>query len=79
MIITVDANELLQPIHDRMPVILTPKAEAIWLDPAIQDPAQLLPLLTSYPAEGMELYPVSTRVNNPAHEGPECIERVEGK
>src|SRR5574337_21046 len=72
-IITTDANELLLPIHDRMPVILTQEAEAIWLDPAIQEPTQLLPLLKPYPAEGMELYPVSTRVNSPAHDGPECI------
>jgi putative SOS response-associated peptidase YedK len=76
-IITVDANELLLPIHDRMPVILTPEAEAVWLDPAIQEPAQLLPLLTSYPAEGMTLYPVRIRVNNPTHEGPECVEPLE--
>ena len=43
------------------------------LDPTIQDPAQLLPLLTPYPAEEMEAYPVSTTVNNPAHDGPECV------
>ena len=76
-IITTEANELLRPIHDRMPVILTREAEAIWLDPAIQEPTQLLPLLKPYPAEGMELYPVSTRVNNPAHDGPECMEPLE--
>lgn len=76
-IITTEANELLLPIHDRMPVILTREAEGLWLDPAIQDPTQLLPLLKPYPAEGMELYPVSTRVNNPAHEGSDCIEPLE--
>ena len=64
-IITTDANELLKPIHDRMPVILTREAEAIWLDPTIQDPARLLPLLTSYRAEEMEAYLVSSLVNNP--------------
>jgi putative SOS response-associated peptidase YedK len=72
-IITTEANDLLRPIHDRMPVILTREAEVVWLDSAIQEPTQLLPLLKPYPAEGMELYPVSTRVNNPAHDGPECI------
>jgi putative SOS response-associated peptidase YedK len=76
-IITTEANELLLPIHDRMPVILTREAEAAWLDPAIQEPTQLLPLLKPYPAEGMELYPVSTRVNNPAHDGSECMEPLE--
>jgi len=73
-IITTEANELLTPIHDRMPVILTRDAEAVWLDPAIQDPARLLPLLTPYRAEEMEVYPVNLRVNNPGNDGPECIE-----
>ena len=72
-IITTDANELLKPIHDRMPVILTREAEAVWLDPTIQDPARLLPLLTPYPAEEMEVYSVSRLVNSPQHDTPECI------
>ena len=72
-IITTEANELLKPIHDRMPVILNREAEAVWLDPTIQQPATLLPLLTPYPAEEMEVYTVSTKVNNPTNDGPECI------
>ncbi len=72
-IITTEANDLLKLIHDRMPVILTREAEDIWLDPAIQDPTRLLPLLTPYPAEAMVAYPVSTKVNNPAHDSQECI------
>jgi putative SOS response-associated peptidase YedK len=56
-----------------MPVILTREAEGVWLDPEIQEPAILLPLLTPYPAKDMEAYPVSSRVNNPAHDTPECI------
>ena len=72
-IVTTEANELLRPIHDRMPVILTPEAEGVWLDPRIQEPARLLPLLKPYPAIEMTTYPVSTRVNNPANDGPECI------
>jgi putative SOS response-associated peptidase YedK len=72
-IITTEANELLTPIHDRMPVILNQDAEAVWLDPTIQDSARLLPLLRPYPSEEMEIYQVSTRVNNPDRDGPECI------
>ncbi len=75
-IITTEANELLKPIHDRMPVILTRQAEAIWLDPTIQDPAQLLPLLTPYPAHEMTAYAVSTKLNNPTNDSAECIEPV---
>lgn len=73
-IITVDSNELLRPIHDRMPLILTQGAEAIWLDPAIQEPIRLLPLPRPYPAEAMEAYPVSQLVNRPDHDSGECIE-----
>jgi len=73
-IITTEANDLLKPIHDRMPVILAKDAEKVWLDPTIQEPARLLPLLTPYLAKDMEVYPVSTKVNSPAHDGPECIE-----
>ena len=75
-IITTEANELLKPIHDRMPVILTRETEAVWLDPTVQDSAYLLPLLKPYPAGKMEVYPVSTRVNSPANDGQECIKPV---
>ena len=75
-IITTDPNDLLKPIHDRMPVILTRDAEGVWLDPTIQEPARLLPLLKPYPPEEMEVYPVSTWVNKPAHDSPACIEAL---
>jgi putative SOS response-associated peptidase YedK len=72
-IITTTANELVGRIHDRMPVILRPEAEAAWLDPTQDDPARLLPLLTPLPAEDMDAYRVSTLVNSPAHDSPEVI------
>jgi len=72
-IITTEANELLRQIHDRMPVILTGEAEAVWLDPTIQEPARLLPLLKPYPAQEMEAYPVSRLVNLPTYDAPECV------
>jgi len=52
-IVTTEANSLIQPVHDRMPALLTPAAEAAWLDPARQAPAELLPLLKPWPADGM--------------------------
>jgi putative SOS response-associated peptidase YedK len=73
-IITTEANELLKPIHDRMPVILAKDAEAIWLDPTIQEPERLLSLLKPYPSVEMEVYPVSPKVNSPANDGPGCIQ-----
>jgi len=75
-VITTTANELLHAVHDRMPVILNREAEAQWLDPNVTDPAKLLPLLQPYPSRLMEYYPVSTQVNSPVHDGPDCIVRV---
>lgn len=57
-----------------MPVILQPKAYELWLDPAVQDAAGLQPLLQPFPSQELTAYPVSTRVNNPANDTPECIE-----
>jgi putative SOS response-associated peptidase YedK len=72
-IITTRANDLVAGVHDRMPAILGPEAEAIWLDPDISDPARLLPLLGPYRAEEMEAYPISTLVNSTANDSPDII------
>lgn len=74
-IITTSANELLKPVHDRMPVILGQDEVAAWLDSGNQKTDALSKLLKPYPSEGMEYYEVSTWVNSPAHEGERCIER----
>jgi putative SOS response-associated peptidase YedK len=76
-IITTAANALMQPIHDRMPVILQPQDYEQWLDPAIQTGKSLQPLLRPYPDEAMMTYPVSKAVNNPRHDRPDCIEPAE--
>jgi putative SOS response-associated peptidase YedK len=76
VIITTEANELLKSVHDRMPVILTREAEAMWLDPKIQEPERLLALLKQYPPDQMEFYPVSREVNSPAIDKPSNIEPV---
>lgn len=72
-IITTEANELLQPIHDRMPVILNPKDYDLWLDPAVQKSDHLQQLLQPYSAAAMISYPVSTKVNKPTNDTPELI------
>ena len=76
-IVTTEANPILKPIHDRMPVILTREAEQVWLDPAVADADRLLPLLRPFPAEGMDFYRVSSRVNSPKNDDPDCIARSE--
>lgn len=72
-IITVEPNELMAPIHNRMPVILPPSAYSQWLDPAPQSPEKLLPFLRSFPAAEMSAYPVSTLVNSPANDRAELV------
>ena len=74
-ILTTEANELLRPIHDRMPVILDPKDYELWLDP-VQKPEPLQQLLRPYRSEAMTTYPVSTQVNNPSNNSPECITQI---
>ena len=66
-------NELMSTLHNRMPVILDKKNYADWLDPAPQTPENLLPLIQPFPADRMSAYPVSTLVNTPGNDRPECI------
>jgi len=77
-IIITDANETMRPIHERMPVILAPENWDAWLAPDAKDAGHLQSLLVPYPAEGIMAWKVGTQVNNPRHEGPDCIEPLEG-
>ena len=76
-IITTRANQFMRSIHHRMPVIFTPQQEEIWLDPSVQNPALLLPLLEPYPQRDLAAHPVSRQVNVPAFDEPSCIEPLE--
>jgi putative SOS response-associated peptidase YedK len=73
-IVTTDANDLVRPLHDRMPVIVDPQDYERWLDRRIQDPAKLREILKPYPSERMIAYPVSAAVNNPRHDDARCVE-----
>lgn len=74
-IITTEANDLMRPIHARMPVIITRQDENRWLDRETS-PDVLLKLLKPYPAEEMEAYPVSKLVNSPKNNSALCIEQL---
>lgn len=76
-IITTEPNEFMADIHNRMPVILPPDAYDRWLDPAERQPAELQDLLKPYPAEAMTAHQVSTLVNNPRNDSPQCVEPVQ--
>ena len=73
-IVTTAANELIAPIHHRMPVILSVETEPLWLDPLTEGADTLEPLLAPSPAEDLDCYVVSGAVNFVMHSGPECIE-----
>lgn len=73
-IITTVANDLIKPLHVRMPVLLAPGNYDVWLDPSFREAEHLQALLHPYAADEMMTYPVSTRVNNPANDSPECVE-----
>lgn len=72
-IITTQANDLIRPVHDRMPVILRQENEEQWLDSSVTDARKLTPLLSQYPADAMEAFAVSTLVNSPKNDRPECL------
>lgn len=75
-IITTKSNDLMSPIHDRMPVILTPESEAQWLNPKTNNIDGLRNLLVPYETSSMEAYQVSSDVNSPKNNSPELIEVV---
>ncbi|XWK89291.1 MAG: SOS response-associated peptidase [Phormidium sp.] len=75
-ILTTEANELMRPIHERMPVILESKNYEQWLDTEAKKVELLQSLLQPYPTEEMTAYPVSTKVNNPKNDRAECIQPI---
>ena len=72
-IVTTEANSLLRPVHERMPVIVAPADYARWLGPADGNVADIV---APYPSERMAWYPVSTRVNNVRHDDASLVEHV---
>lgn len=73
-ILTTMPNDLIRPIHDRMPVIVRRADYDLWLDPAVHDVERLKPLFGPQPSEEWVTHPVGTHVNSPAHDDPRCIQ-----
>lgn len=73
-IITTEANDLVKPIHDRMPVILPFNDLQYWLEASDAELVRLNSLLQPYPATELEAFAVSSIVNNPHQDRPECIQ-----
>ena len=75
-IITTEPNELIEPIHNRMPVILLPEDGEQWLDGSRTPFAKAKSLLKPYPEESMDAHDVSAIVNSAKYDGPECIKPI---
>ena len=75
-IITTEPNDLIEPIHNRMPVILRPEDEEQWLDVYRTPYAKAQLLLKPLPAELMDAHDVSPIVNSAKYDGPACIRPI---
>lgn len=72
-VITTEANTKLQAIHHRMPVILTPEQQSVWLDPTLHDLVLLQSMLIPLPDQAVNFYPVSKQVNAVRFNSPDCL------
>jgi putative SOS response-associated peptidase YedK len=75
-ILTTRPNEVMEKVHNRMPVIVQPEDYTRWLDPNITDPQAVADILKPFPADQMYAAPVSDYVNNGQHDGPQCMTPV---
>ncbi len=73
-VLTTDANPEVADVHDRMPVILEPGAEDLWLDPSVEDPASLEKVLRPLSAGTLDAFDVSPRVNSPEIDDPSVFD-----
>jgi len=76
-IVTTRANDIVAPLHDRMPVVLPEACWAAWLDPALHDVTQLGAMLVPAPDDWLEAYPVRAPVNSPRNNDADLVRRVE--
>ena len=73
-IVTGEPNALLEPIHDRMPIILPKSAWPLWLGETEASSGELFGLLRPYPAETMRVYPIGSAVGNVRNDSPGLLE-----
>jgi putative SOS response-associated peptidase YedK len=72
-LLTTRANKVVGAFHDRMPIILTGASASRWVAPGDLDDTSFAPYREPYPAESMQEWAVSSIVNKPANDIPECI------
>jgi putative SOS response-associated peptidase YedK len=76
-ILTCAANELMQPIHQRMPVVIPPEQFGLWLDNTVEDAGLLAHLMRPFHPDEMTAFPVSTLVNRVKNDSPVCATPVQ--
>ncbi len=70
-------SNIIEPVHNRMPVIISRDDRDLWLDPSIQDEEAMLPLLKPYSSNDMKAYEVSQMVNSPSNDSPDNLKPIE--
>ena len=73
-ILTTTANAVMEPYHDRMPVILSKDAHEDWLDPYLVASGPLKKMMSPYPSSQIRVRPVNPRINNIRHDDPSCLD-----
>ncbi|MFV9614864.1 MAG: SOS response-associated peptidase [Gammaproteobacteria bacterium] len=72
-IIVMPANEVMKPLHERMPAIIAPAHNDLWLDSRVTDKDELMGYLNSTLSSQLKFYPISPWVNSPQHDDERCI------
>src|SRR5262249_7259333 len=72
-LLTVPANDVVRPVHDRMPAILRPADYGAWMHRGTTDPSRVMPLVRPYEAAAMQAVPVGPHVNDPKHDDAGCL------
>ena len=75
-IIVMPANDVMKPLHERMPAIIAPAHYDLWMDPRVTDKADIMGYLNSTPSSQLVTYPISPWVNSPKHDDERCLEPV---
>jgi len=72
-IIVMPANDVMRPLHERMPAFIAPVHYDYWIDPKVTDKAEILGYINSAPSTSLQFYPISPWINSPKHDDERCI------
>ena len=78
-LLTTEATEHLSGLHGRMPVIVDPNDYGLWMDPDVQEPDLVSPVIDRNLGGTLNFYPVSAHVNDVRHDDPRCLEAIAGQ